>query len=388
MIHLLLSATTALVPRANSAGRNVKVVNNCAAPVNINFIPGAIGFKAGLNQCNSDADCLDGGSCNTKNKVCFYIAPKLSGPTLLQPGQTNTLTFPFFNNNGPVWSGNIEGCTGETCDATGLNRGPQTAKAEFTLARTDVDFYDVSLIDGFSIPMEMSANVPDSLLKPSDPYFCTNPGSQTPKHPDLGACSWSLEPPTPFQVWVSGDNKSPKCAKDSDCQSGLKCGIPSQTPGFDPSNDLHCGKLLGYFSPEKACGADKCSTTLAAPNNGVKLFDLFGCSNGLPSCYQDKSKTNEGCCGCQNWNSIGIKVPAVTQDCTFINPNWINLVLPQLQWLKQTCPTAYVYPFDDKSSTFVCGDFKEAVDPFHPQQKTNTVEYTVTFCPGNSKIVQ
>ncbi|KAJ3267902.1 hypothetical protein HDV01_003791, partial [Terramyces sp. JEL0728] len=130
-----------------SPGRIVNIVNNCAAPVNINLIPGAIGFKAGLNQCNSDADCLDGGSCNPKNRVCFYVAPKTSGPNLLQPGQTNTLTFPFFNNNGPVWSGNVAACSGETCDSNGVNIGSQTAKAEFTLARTDVDFYDVSLID-------------------------------------------------------------------------------------------------------------------------------------------------------------------------------------------------------------------------------------------------
>ncbi|KAJ3267669.1 hypothetical protein HDV01_004517, partial [Terramyces sp. JEL0728] len=378
MISLLVSSVFCLVSQKRNtaaAGRVVNVVNNCAAPVTLNFISGAIGYKAGLNQCNSDADCLDGGACNMQNHICFYNQPQMSSGKTLNQGQSNQLAFPFYNNEGPVWSGNIEGCTGQTCGSNGININPNTAKAEFTLQRTAVDYYDITVIDGFTIPMEMRAEIPDSALT-SDPYFCTNPGSQSPRNSQLGVCNWNQQPPTPYQVWVSGDRNSPSCSADRDCQSGLKCGIPSQTPGYDPSNDLHCGQLLGYWSPEKACGNNQCGMNLGSPNNGFSLGELFGCTNGIPSCYQDAANTNQGCCGCQNWNQVGIQVPSSTQQCTFVNPNWTNLVLPYLQWMKQSCPTAYVYPYDDKSSTFTCGVYQQGIDPFHPSANTNNVQYT------------
>jgi hypothetical protein len=40
-------------------------------------------------------------------------------------------------------------------------------------------------------------------------------------------------------------------------------------------------------------------------------------------------------------------------------------------FLKQACPTAYVYPFDDATSTFTCRRASNATG----------VAYVVTFCP-------
>ncbi|KAJ3253951.1 hypothetical protein HK103_007620 [Boothiomyces macroporosus] len=223
----------------------------------------------------------------------------------------------------------------------------------------------------------------DKTVYTKDPYFCGNPGSPWPKNSQLGACKWNVKPPTPYQVWVSGDRNSPTCSVDSDCQNGLVCGIPSQTPGFDPSNDLHCGKILGYWSPEKACGNNQCNAIVG----GTPLNQLFGCTNGIPSCYQQNVGPN--CCGCANWNDIGIKVPNTTTTCANSNPNWTSSVLPYLKWIKQTCPTAYVYPYDDMSSTFVCGAYyHQGIDPYHPNDNTNTARYQITFCPGSTQIVQ
>lgn len=76
-----------------------------------------------------------------------------------------------------------------------------------------------------------------------------------------------------------------------------------------------------------------------------------------------------------NWDQIGIPVPPgpVTQQCNNKNPSWVSGVLPKLDWLKKACPTAYVYQFDDPSSTFACRDIVNNV---------NQVSYTITFCPG------
>jgi len=41
--------------------------------------------------------------------------------------------------------------------------------------------------------------------------------------------------------------------------------------------------------------------------------------------------------------------------------------------LKDACPTAYTYPYDDMSSTFTCSNANE--------KGTNLVNYVITFCP-------
>jgi len=42
--------------------------------------------------------------------------------------------------------------------------------------------------------------------------------------------------------------------------------------------------------------------------------------------------------------------------------------------MKKACPTAYTYPYDDMSSTFVC---KNIIN------EMNLVNYEITYCPEN-----
>ena len=42
--------------------------------------------------------------------------------------------------------------------------------------------------------------------------------------------------------------------------------------------------------------------------------------------------------------------------------------------MKQGCPTAYTYPYDDISSTFTCQNIQGGV---------SVVDYQITFCPNN-----
>ena len=48
--------------------------------------------------------------------------------------------------------------------------------------------------------------------------------------------------------------------------------------------------------------------------------------------------------------------------------------------MKRACPTAYAFPFDDPSSTYQCRN----KDPGN----SNTMGYTITFCPGNTLLTQ
>src|SRR5262249_9279347 len=140
-----------------------------------------------------------------------------------------------------------------------------------------------------------------------------------------------------------------------------------------------CGRLLGYWTADQICGIQRnygapfnCSQTLPAPQNNLTWWNLFACV-GVGSCYASGAGTN--CCGCVNWDQIGIPVPPgpTTAQCVNQNPNWVNGVLPGLSWLKKACPTVYTYPFDDMSSTFTCQQMVNG---------TNAVNYTITFCPA------
>ena len=65
-----------------------------------------------------------------------------------------------------------------------------------------------------------------------------------------------------------------------------------------------------------------------------------------------------------------------TNKCNNKKPNWTNIAKPGLLWLKQACPSAYTYPYDDMSSTFTCRKMINNV---------NSVNYQVAFCPQNEK---
>ena len=63
-----------------------------------------------------------------------------------------------------------------------------------------------------------------------------------------------------------------------------------------------------------------------------------------------------------------------TEKCKNKNPIWSERVKGTLWWLKNACPSAYTYPYDDMSSTFTCKFVEDNV---------NSVNYEIAFCPQN-----
>ena len=47
-------------------------------------------------------------------------------------------------------------------------------------------------------------------------------------------------------------------------------------------------------------------------------------------------------------------------------------MLPTLKWMKDGCPSAYTYPYDDMSATFVCNNEIDDI---------NQTDYLIEFCP-------
>jgi hypothetical protein len=99
----------------------------------------------------------------------------------------------------------------------------------------------------------------------------------------------------------------------------------------------------------------------------AQLFECVGPEQGQ-SCYSTGATSD--CCGCGTDAPAWPMALAPGFGCKADNPNWQRVAEPWLAFLKQACPTAYVYPFDDATSTFTC----------RPAAATG-VAYEVAFCP-------
>jgi Thaumatin family len=175
-----------------------------------------------------------------------------------------------------------------------------------------------------------------------------------------------------------------QCQSQKDCASsplGKFCGSQFGVGlGFYLQE---CGPFAGWWSagdfcsdPTTSYGPFNCGQlfTDAGGTNQTNLSSLFLCAdkNGNPangtSCYNTGGPTNE-CCGCATSNDnkeydppLGKYWPAPTCADEASNPTccennnsvWATKVQPWLASLKQACPTAYTYPFDDLTSTYEC----------------------------------
>ncbi len=299
--------------------------------------------------------------------------------------------------------------------------------AEFTFIRsagtdgTGVEgVLDLQVIDGLNVPIEMKGR--GAPTTGDAPYNnCTGVG--LPIQPitgsattQLGNCSFNLSPSddaTNYRYVITSGSSSnaPLCDADTDCNGTDICGL-----GYYPVGnviDKVCGPLAGYVSPNKGVcsqynllGTDKhgdnLQTTLYSNTfhcdanyntNSVSYTgqNLYACTTPpLNTCYAGDAHhaPNNPCCGCVDWwnqtsPANNLPVPTNTESCSKYtspnNTNWQSLVQPKLQWLKGACPTAYVYQYDDKSSSFIC-----TVKGTTTTQITNPIvtNYQVTFCPG------
>jgi len=376
--------------------RKVTFVNNCGDDYYINPVSGAAPYASpSLSSCNSDADCSPGSSCLLPNThICFYDVPTPeTGVFVVSAGKTNSITFPFYSNNDPAqWTGNFAFCGSESsCDlpaaiceqqGCGVAAGPYN-QIEINFSKQDVDFYDISNIGGMNVPMMVTPDVTNPSFMAGDPYRCGHPGSPNPITA-LGASLWNPVVSSPYYQWVLPGDQF--CAQNSDCPANEVCGLSNQ-PGATPQWQLNCGKLQGHWTANAACAQDPNNLLNVAPftcganlNNGgisTTFGALQGCNGATGSGYSVGADTRV--CGCQNWDEIfGTEVVSTqTQNCTNWNPLWKQEILPTLTWIKQICPSCYVYPYDDQSSTFVC----ELIENGY-----NAENYTITLCPTSPSI--
>ncbi len=393
---------------ADAASRTITVTNNCP----IALWPGVHGGSAINNSnagtvCASNNDCPSGAQCISTGggMQCFWDSPMPNPPQSsqykLEPN--NSFTFTINVPDGDVdifWSGGIAGrtdCNGGGCATAdcGSNEGAckpgvgfstPSNVAEFTFSKGRADYYDLTIINGINVPLSITTDQPTAT---NNPYLCGTPGNSE-NHGTgsnvLAGCSWDFVPPAPSSAYRRVTTGGATCTTDSDCSdAGTVCGltdtsISGNTPG------LSCGKFLGYWTGDEVCARNQsysqppynCATAAGTGTVG----NLYACSGPYSaSCYSNDAQPSS-CCGCVNWqDAIPGMVPTdptVVMQCVAQNPDWVSKVQPNLVWLKNACPSAYVFPYDDKSSTFSCANVQDGV---------NQVNYTVTFCPSGKMLM-
>ncbi|KAG1748313.1 thaumatin [Suillus paluster] len=138
------------------------------------------------------------------------------------------------------------GCNGGLVCSTGTGTGvPPATLAEFTLGSGGVDYYDVSLVDGYNLPVSITNNV----------------GCGVPSCPvDLGPnCPAPLKGPYDSTGFPVG------------CKSACEANLDG-----NPSNSRNC--CTGQYNTHATC-----------PSSGVEYYSYFkdNCPNAYAYAYDD-----------------------------------------------------------------------------------------------------
>ncbi len=406
-------------PSSPSIGtRTLTFTNQCDQPVWFSLVSGTVGpppshsapVNTKANVCANQHGatgftCPYGTTCRFVNEdtaFCFYDIPAPGtsrGDNLLDdykldaagtPGgiTSNTITLPIYSANDITFSGGASaraGCLGGNGDYThcsigncnddenalacGYTTGTSNGAtiAEFTLQKTAVDFYDISVINGAHLPISFGTSPHQTPVASQqgavvDQYWCNTPGSTTEN--GLRKCDWDFSSHLPTSTTPSGQSyasfyvnvtmpdishaltqkgqidlaKLSYCETDPDCspqKCGLSYGLLSAVAATDrPSlftttgtngktGPLTCGERLGFNTPVNICslitsGNDnyfQCRKTFTSTAPGgskpisLEYKNLYSCDGDTTNCVQDKAAyTGKVCCGCTVWSDLHLGI--------------------------------------------------------------------------------
>ncbi|MEM7428955.1 MAG: thaumatin family protein [Pseudomonadota bacterium] len=441
--NMVVPQTSAAITTAN---RTLTFDNQCPFNIQVGYAGGAATDTSGdAIDCTSNASlCPAGSQCLTSGKnakQCYWTMPSsfetarnLKSKTKSSVTLTNAAAMAK-NNTQVKWSGNVwahsrcdanfENCATAICPEGGCapNTGPigPVTLAEFTLQNNAQDYYDVSAINGVNVPISMAPTIgtgESSVYPPAGvekDYWCGIPGNSAAAG-GLLAADWNVGKTAstsqlPWLRYIDPTGFGQTCTKadDAACTGGSVCGLSFTKVGKKWETKQQCGKLVGWWTADEICGVNKdgitfdgidCHKALAVPAtypagsyaDNPRQMDALLCQKNPAagketkgtfnnSCYTKGAK-DSACCGCQDWSGV----PS-TQSCGgIVNASWKQYALPWLKPLKTAVPTAYSYPFDDKTSTFTCYiEAKDKITVPTPQQ-ANEADYTITFCPGGLNV--
>ena len=318
------------------------------------------GTGAWTCQCTTDADCGAGAACGTVGN-CFWTVPapvthgtssnvwellhnETASFCLPEPPTINGVTSPVW------WGGGIfartsclddgtecatadcDACANAACPAGGTANKP-FSQAEFTLSTAGNDFYDVTIINGANLALEMGP-LPSPTAPPvtvlagtptptPNPYWCGVPGSASPPTA-LEACSWEFNAQSIAVVPAPGQALL--------LQSYLPCNTTQQPNGCPtPATSASASSEAAGAAPTPTpvYGAWFCTSGTASNPIGQCIVpctsnadcsgtDLPECNttSGLCECGDDDDCPAGQFCGTQFLNG---KVPGLAKLCgTFV----------------------------------------------------------------------
>eukprot|EP00439_Symbiodinium_sp_Y106_P012629 s287_g1.t2 len=440
--------TTVPPPARSDEGRRLQIINRCTRPMIMHPTGGNSDIPCG-------SGCPGGMTCNPYDRFCYFDLPEPSAGWTIPPGATMEVFTPNVavrQGNGVVadWSGKLEFypnasmdmgppasalCNGQSKCPTyqGLN-GVATA-VEFTFVPHGADFYDVSIINGFNIGIEMK---PDGSFRPvvhagadSRGYNCGAAGAMAQADRRLSACPWEFSKRlqalgqadiSPLLTQVDGGYGY--CRTHGDCQgqdivcgqvakavwdwvaqvyrpttqitmerlalTNVECGPVWKCLAMQASSP-RCGHRIGVWSVYQLCVWSGNTYRSPAPFDGLidcpSMHYMFACAGPAPwttTCYNDVPAGGE-CCGCANWTeALGIPIPEGGKGCQGASQTWQVTAQPFYEILKAGCPTAYTFAFDDETSTFTCRTAESQEDDSIP----NRAGYNITLCPTDPDFVE
>ncbi|OZJ02832.1 hypothetical protein BZG36_04353 [Bifiguratus adelaidae] len=270
---------------------------------------------------------------NVINKCSFTVWPGAYGNGLtndqtgfeLAPGASQVLNVPDNLSAFRIWgrtactgSGSSLNCGSGDCDGrfqcSGITGQPATL-VELTLGSQD--YYDLSNVDGYSISMSITPTGSFTNPNPGSPYGC-------------GTASCSLDP----------NSCAPELIKHHSDGTTSCLSICSAINDADQRAAFPI--LQGFYNDVNTATLLCCS---CGPNCGAGC-GCYTSSNCLYGCSPYATPGMGGVCDVIKW-------PLSSQGKQY------NL------YLKDPCPNAYSWPFDDNTSTDICVG----------------ANYDITFCP-------
>jgi hypothetical protein len=338
-----------------SGEREFNLVNRCGETIWVGaegLPPGGWQLDAGPADCSTTTDCPAGQTCNRETNQCQL--------TLCVPGTFSGRLWPRtgcdFNSDGVCSSGqnccDTGGCTtssggwGLECSSGG--QSPITT-TELTLSQEATDFYDVSVIDGFNLAVEVNPignfqSCPFANAEDCD-YWCTNPGGKASSNPDLKPCTWEKVLNATSQC---GGNPALRvvsptsCNSDADCTARSTCNLGTHVCECTSDSDCHKGEICGVGNNNiigyRACGQFAGCTT-AKVLCGIGAY--FSHGKGGDACSEATDCASNTCNNGQCTVS-----PVDTLDCDMMYPRTVACSGDD------ECPLLVGIKFEDSAS---CG---------------------------------
>jgi len=452
---LKIEASSSNYP-SQSGSTNTNVLTNQQSNHHILFI-NQCPFDVWYGVANGDGSNCPGTACKSPDPygIASESSYKLASQVATSEPSTINLNVSSYQN-GAFWprtgckmqNGQFNCITGTchtvphhgTCVSSGTLTQPQGPYTKFEanlLSTPGQDgVYDVSVINGMTVPVEVKGFGPSTGNTSSTVYNCSSAGAllQPASNNNLGSCTWEFNPESTLTGLssIKSDFYWVTPGADSGCSDGINCGM--SYAGYPASNgtspapiNRRSGDFLGFntltnyaayitssqwgtrnlftkYGMDKqivnqTAGANYGTTiggaSIVLAGNAYPAYNTLlsvpGITNNgsLGSCYTPTNSYFAHCGGCVNWDSLGITLPS--QPCGAGSSNYVDgmnndwtinsIAAPigdytpfqAIKWLKTACPTAYSYQFDDPSSSFTC--IKDGSTDL-------LTSYQVTFCPG------